>query len=297
MVGRMGIEPTCDQITLSSAYKAQEISPGLLPIDFLITVTIYNERSTMKTAREYQESYGTSYYNDKNQKKNKRIKKLAKELFGNRCQICRYDRCLRSLHFHHINEKEKIFPISKMFISKLHRRPSIREFVLELNKCVLICGNCHGEIHDNLINIDHISRIFVSETDFYKNNIRYSSKGTRLHRNEYETDTGDILQNTCKVCNTILSKRQQIVCSKKCSDIYRTGKPSKLKDIPCPQQDKIKWPSKEELTKLVWEMTSKELAIKLGISDTAIVKKCKKFGIEKPPRGYWQKLAASTTKP
>ena len=50
---------------------------------------------------------------------------------------------------------------------------------------------------------------------------------------------------------------------------------------------KIQWPPKEELETLVWEMSTSRLSKELGVSDTAIAKKCKILGIKKPARGYW----------
>lgn len=50
---------------------------------------------------------------------------------------------------------------------------------------------------------------------------------------------------------------------------------------------KIAWPSNDEMKRLVWEMPSLELAKKLGVTDTAIYRHCKKNNISKPPRGYW----------
>lgn len=47
--------------------------------------------------------------------------------------------------------------------------------------------------------------------------------------------------------------------------------------------------TKEELEKLVWKMPSTKIARKFGVSGSAIVKRCKKLGIKKPPRGYWTK--------
>lgn len=46
-------------------------------------------------------------------------------------------------------------------------------------------------------------------------------------------------------------------------------------------------PSQEELTRLVWEMPIRDVAKNLGVSDVAVHKRCKKYEIEKPPRGYW----------
>ena len=50
--------------------------------------------------------------------------------------------------------------------------------------------------------------------------------------------------------------------------------------------------SKEELERMVWEMPTSSVADKIGVSDKAVEKRCKKLGINKPPRGYWAKKAA-----
>jgi 5-methylcytosine-specific restriction endonuclease McrA len=52
---------------------------------------------------------------------------------------------------------------------------------------------------------------------------------------------------------------------------------------------KIEWPTKEELEILVHTHPTSTIAKQLGVSDVAISKRCKKFGIEKPGRGYWTK--------
>ena len=48
--------------------------------------------------------------------------------------------------------------------------------------------------------------------------------------------------------------------------------------------------SKEELEVLTWQIPTSEIAKRFGVSDNAIAKRCKKFGISKPPRGYWTKF-------
>jgi len=50
----------------------------------------------------------------------------------------------------------------------------------------------------------------------------------------------------------------------------------------------------EQLERMVWETPAARLAQELGVSDVAIAKRCKLFGITKPPRGYWAKHAASS---
>ena len=47
--------------------------------------------------------------------------------------------------------------------------------------------------------------------------------------------------------------------------------------------------TKEELQKLVWEIPTEKIGKMYGVSGKAVEKRCKKYGIEKPPRGYWAK--------
>lgn len=65
---------------------------------------------------------------------------------GGRCVVCSYNRCNRSLHFHHLNPAEKEFSLAK------YRNRSWTTTKAELDKCILVCSNCHGEIHSGLIN-------------------------------------------------------------------------------------------------------------------------------------------------
>lgn len=52
---------------------------------------------------------------------------------------------------------------------------------------------------------------------------------------------------------------------------------------------KVERPSKEELEKMIWETSVLEVSRKYGVSDVAVAKWCKNYGIPKPPRGYWAK--------
>ena len=61
--------------------------------------------------------------------------------FGNKCSICGYDKCIAALEFHHINPNEKEFHLGKAQTTNLAK---LRK---ELSKCILVCSNCHKEIH------------------------------------------------------------------------------------------------------------------------------------------------------
>lgn len=66
---------------------------------------------------------------------------------GGKCLNCGYNRCLRSMDFHHLDESEKDYDISSKW--KISKEKAIKE----LDKCVLVCRNCHGEIHDGMTSL------------------------------------------------------------------------------------------------------------------------------------------------
>lgn len=76
-----------------------------------------------------------------------RMKRVAVKYKGGKCQICGYNRCLSSLVFHHLDSSKKEFSLSASFLAK-YSWNRVKE---ELDKCVLLCANCHGEVHQGLI--------------------------------------------------------------------------------------------------------------------------------------------------
>lgn len=66
---------------------------------------------------------------------------------GDSCKLCGYNKCRHSLHFHHLDPATKDFQISGNWGLSWKR---VKE---ELDKCVLVCSNCHGEIHAGLVTI------------------------------------------------------------------------------------------------------------------------------------------------
>tara|TARA_R110002153_G_scaffold149734_1_gene301298 strand:- start:860 stop:1390 length:531 start_codon:yes stop_codon:yes gene_type:complete len=67
---------------------------------------------------------------------------------GGGCQCCGYNKCNNALDFHHIDPKTKKFGIAKQ------RRTKVTEEIKEeLDKCALVCSNCHREIHAGVIKL------------------------------------------------------------------------------------------------------------------------------------------------
>ena len=74
-------------------------------------------------------------------KRRRRYKKRLVELKGGKCQICGYDKCVGALEFHHKKKKEAK-------ISRIYNR-GWKRILQEANKTILVCANCHREIHDD----------------------------------------------------------------------------------------------------------------------------------------------------
>lgn len=90
----------------------------------------------------------------------KRWRKVTKErmvaAMGGACQGCGYDTCHAALEMHHIDPKQKDFGFGKVTANP-KAWPLI---VAELAKCVLVCANCHREIHAGVREVPAIRAVF-----------------------------------------------------------------------------------------------------------------------------------------
>lgn len=77
-----------------------------------------------------------------------RLKIRAIEYRGGVCEECGYNKCIEALEFHHLDETKKDFSISKVA-----DRKAWAKIKLELDKCQLVCSNCHREKHYQNANI------------------------------------------------------------------------------------------------------------------------------------------------
>lgn len=170
---------------------------------------------------------------------------------GGACQKCGYSKSLRALTFHHLDPAKKSFSISNM------QSMSFPLLIKEVDKCMLLCHNCHAEEHEKI--------------DLEKNEL------TIKRWNHYQNIKNNKLIK-CKKCKECLKEykprnRKQQFCSVSCGRCFYGGEK----------------PSKKILQKLVWEMPTTMIAEIYSVSDVAVSKWCKKFNINKPSRGYWAK--------
>ena len=68
------------------------------------------------------------------------------------CKICGYQKNLAALVFHHIDSEEKDFKLDMRSLSNRQLAP----IMSEINKCILLCANCHAELHNPHLNLDNL---------------------------------------------------------------------------------------------------------------------------------------------
>ena len=71
-----------------------------------------------------------------------KMKEKSVQYKGGKCVKCDYNKCIRALEFHHLDPSEKDFTISRYSVL------SWNKIKVELDKCILICSNCHRELHE-----------------------------------------------------------------------------------------------------------------------------------------------------
>lgn len=168
-------------------------------------------------------------------------KQMLVNAFGGKCCICGYNRSLRALEFHHVFKKT--FDI----FGKIRK---LDEVIEESKKCILVCSNCHKEIHDNIIKVS-ISMQNINE---------------------------DIV-NEYKNRNKFLGKEVKCICGK---TFVQNHRGQKYCSIKCLNVSKItsKRPSKEELEDMVITKSLSEIGRIYNVTCTSVIKWCKKYGIK-----------------
>lgn len=169
----------------------------------------------------------------------KNVKINAVNALGGGCAICGYDKCNRSLDFHHIIPEEKDFGFGKI----IARPKKISLIIEELKKCILVCSNCHGEIHDGMSKIPNILPTF-DESWFDKKSKMYDA---------------------CPVCGKNKGIRN-VTCSRSCSATLSY---------------KVDWNSVDLKSLLQDGMSYSKIGDVLGCSGAAVAKRVKKLKIEK----------------
>jgi hypothetical protein len=92
--------------------------------------------------KEFQHNHYLKYKEHYNSKAKKRREEGAEFInsLKTKCSACGYNECKQALQFHHTDDN-KLFGISS---GRKHSRINLLK---ELDKCVLLCANCHAKKH------------------------------------------------------------------------------------------------------------------------------------------------------
>jgi hypothetical protein len=75
-------------------------------------------------------------------KRRRKIRQLLVEYKGGKCYLCGYADCIDALDLHHMDATQKDFGVSSSGLTR-----SWEKNKAEADKCVLLCANCHREVH------------------------------------------------------------------------------------------------------------------------------------------------------
>lgn len=165
-------------------------------IEQIIGVSLETLRKTYKRTKEkktYYEANPTSYKTQKKRGLERKVYFINK--LGGCCSKCGYKHNIAVLEFHHRNPKEKEFWVDARAFSNY----SLEKLEKELEKCDLLCANCHREHHNPKLTMENIQEIIENAPDkkSFNNQDKYGS--------------------VCPVCGKRFPKSTgKIYCSEEC---------------------------------------------------------------------------------
>ena len=214
------------------------------------------------------------------------LKAKAVEYKGGKCFECGYSKCLAALVFHHTDPKQKDFGIS----GKCRTWEKIRP---ELDKCQLLCHNCHNEYHDaenqrKLVEREKLVRAVIPARQVVRE-YRPRSEKERIIRARYPEDAVLLEQvreiGVCATAELLGVDRKSLRRKLEAIAPGLRFRPMNARK----QSEKAQWPSDEELRQWLWERPALTIAKELGVTSNAVKHRCVNRGIPTPPRGYWAK--------
>ena len=124
---------------------------------------------------------------------------------------------------------------------------------------------------------------------------RYLDSDEHIHHLDGNKTNNQLSNLELTTASEHAKKHKGEVKPRKCATCQRSFRPEKNGAEYCSlkcsakSQERADWPSDEKLSLMVWDRPSSEISRELGVSDSALAKRCRLRGIKKPSRGYWQK--------
>lgn len=201
-------------------------------------------------------------------RRREKVKLMAIQYKGGKCEICGYNKYAGALEFHHVNPEEKDFNISKSGYRK-----SYKDLLIELDKCMLVCSNCHKELHHNLLE----EKRKKEGKQLYKDKFRITENEIEtIRENSYlrflNTDIFEDIKNNMPRCDMV----------KKYHTNNRTlNKFFKSQNIEYRPRKEVKdKPSKEELYELLQNKAKTEIGKIYGVCGHTVLDWARKYGLE-----------------
>lgn len=95
-------------------------------------------------------------YNKQRERALKRKIELI-EYKGGKCEKCNYDKNIAAFEFHHLDPKDKKFQLDSRHLSNTN----IIDLKTEVDKCILLCANCHRELHNKKFDKDNLKNLLI----------------------------------------------------------------------------------------------------------------------------------------
>lgn len=168
----------------------------------------------------------------------RRLKERCVYVSGGCCQICGYNKVNTALEFHHLDPTKKDFHLGS------NTNCSWEKARNEIQKTILVCANCHREIHAGLIDNNILKTGFDEEK---AKEIDKIIQDLKIHKIKY-----------CKKCGKEISAKATYC--QECSHIA---------------QRIVERPTREELKDLIRNNTMVSIGKQFDVSDNAIRKWCK----------------------
>lgn len=178
----------------------------------------------------------------------RRRKENLIKVCGSKCALCGYDKLPAGLEFHHIDPTQKSYGIASK--GTCH---AIDKDLAEVRKCLLICANCHREVHAGLYSQEILFENQYFDEEFANILLEETQAKTVKHFN-YCVDCGKEIQPRSTRC---------VECEKKTRIIP-------LEEMPV---------TRDELKELIRTLPFTQIASKFLVSDNAIRKWCDKFNL------------------
>ncbi len=141
------------------------------------------------------------------------------------------------------------------------------------NNLVFLCPNCHTQ-----------TPTYGVPKQILNGEMQYARTCSKCGKRISYTNTSGI----CWECGRGKNYLNKAAKAAKVEVAKRANRSKAKLDRPAAR--KVVRPTAEELNKLVWSVPTTTIAKNLGVSDTAVAKWCRRYGIKKPPPGYWTKL-------